>query len=62
MALRKNLYNDLHSLQKDLDDWLVYYNNERTYQGIGVLWPNAYVNITRWQNCLERKISRLNLT
>jgi hypothetical protein len=33
VALRKNLYNDLHSLQKDLDDWLVYYNNERTYQG-----------------------------
>ena len=33
VALRKNLYNDLHSLQKDLDDWLVYYNNERTHQG-----------------------------
>ena len=33
VALRKNLYNDLASLQKDLDDWLDYYNNHRTHQG-----------------------------
>ena len=33
MALRKNLYNDLAALQKDLDEWLDYYNNQRTYQG-----------------------------
>ena len=29
VTLRKNLYNDLGSLQKDLDEWLIYYN--RTY-------------------------------
>jgi transposase InsO family protein len=33
VTLRKNLYNDLPSLQKDLDEWLVYYNNIRTHQG-----------------------------
>jgi transposase InsO family protein len=33
VALRKNLYNELAALQKDLDDWLDYYNNERTHQG-----------------------------
>jgi transposase InsO family protein len=33
VALRKKLYNDLGSLQKDLDEWLDYYNNERTHQG-----------------------------
>ncbi|MGJ0515372.1 MAG: IS481 family transposase [Methylomicrobium sp.] len=33
VALRKNLYNDLAALQKDLDDWLDYYNNHRTHQG-----------------------------
>jgi transposase InsO family protein len=33
VALRKNLYDDLTALQKDLDEWLDYYNNERTHQG-----------------------------
>jgi len=33
VALRKNLYNDLATLQKDLDEWLDYYNNHRTHQG-----------------------------
>lgn len=33
VALRKNLYQDLAMLQKDLDEWLDYYNNERTHQG-----------------------------
>jgi transposase InsO family protein len=32
-AFRKKLYGDLETLQKDLDEWLVYYNNERTHQG-----------------------------
>jgi hypothetical protein len=31
--LRKNPYNELATLQKDLDDWLDYYNNQRTHQG-----------------------------
>lgn len=33
VTLRKKLYNDVESLQKDLDEWLKYYNNERTHQG-----------------------------
>jgi transposase InsO family protein len=33
VALRKSLYNELAALQKDLDDWLDYYNNQRTHQG-----------------------------
>jgi transposase InsO family protein len=28
VTLRKLLYNDLESLQKDLDEWLIYYNND----------------------------------
>ncbi|MCG8429318.1 MAG: IS481 family transposase [Chromatiales bacterium] len=32
-ALRKKIYNTLEQLQGDLDDWLDYYNNERTHQG-----------------------------
>ena len=30
---RKKLYATLEELQKDLDDWMEYYNNERIHQG-----------------------------
>jgi transposase InsO family protein len=33
VTFRKKVYSDLETLQKDLDEWLVYYNNERTHQG-----------------------------
>lgn len=33
ITFRKKIYNDLESLQHDLDEWLEYYNNERTHQG-----------------------------
>ena len=33
VAFRKKLYADLESLQQDLDEWLVYYNEQRTHQG-----------------------------
>ena len=32
-TLRKKIYMDIESLQKDLDEWIYYYNNERTHQG-----------------------------
>ena len=33
VTFRKRLYIDLQTLQNDLDDWLVFYNTERTHQG-----------------------------
>ena len=33
VTLRKKIYNDIESLQQELDEWLHYYNNERTHQG-----------------------------
>lgn len=33
VAFRKKIYEDLESLQADLDAWIDYYNNERTHQG-----------------------------
>ena len=33
IAFRKKIYLDLTELQKDLDNWLDHYNNERTHQG-----------------------------
>lgn len=33
VAFRKKLYDNLELLQKDLDDWMNYYNNERPHSG-----------------------------
>ena len=33
ITFRKKLYETLDELQSDLDEWLEYYNNERTHQG-----------------------------
>jgi transposase InsO family protein len=33
VTFRKKLYKDLESLQADLDEWLEYYNRDRTHQG-----------------------------
>jgi transposase InsO family protein len=33
VAFRKRIYEDVESLQRDLDEWLHYYNHERTHQG-----------------------------
>jgi len=33
VAFRKKIYSDLESLQKDLDQWLEWYNKERTHSG-----------------------------
>ena len=32
-TLRKKIYRDLEELQVDLDEWLFYYNHDRTHQG-----------------------------
>lgn len=33
VAFRKKIYSSLEELQKDLDEWMEYYNNSRTHQG-----------------------------
>lgn len=33
VAFRKHIYRSLEELQKDLDDWVDHYNNNRTHQG-----------------------------
>ena len=33
VAFRKKLYNSIAEMQKDLDEWMGYYNNERTHSG-----------------------------
>lgn len=33
VSFRKRLYDSIDALQRDLDEWLLHYNYERTYQG-----------------------------
>jgi transposase InsO family protein len=33
ITFRKKLYENIEDLQKDLDEWINYYNNDRTHQG-----------------------------
>jgi hypothetical protein len=33
VAFRKKLYNSLEEMQRDLDQWMKYYNHERTHSG-----------------------------
>ena len=33
VTFRKKLYADMGELQKDLDEWMEYFNNDRTHQG-----------------------------
>ncbi len=33
VTFRKKLYSTMEALQKDLDDWMESYNNDRTHQG-----------------------------
>lgn len=33
VTFRKKIYSEMDVLQKDLDEWIDYYNNERTHQG-----------------------------
>lgn len=51
VALRKNLYVDLVSLQRDLDNWLDEYNNLRAKCAEAP--PHSHID--RWQTGLERE-------
>jgi transposase InsO family protein len=33
VAFRKKIYSSIEQLQKDLDDWIIFYNTQRTHQG-----------------------------
>ncbi len=49
IAFRKKIYTELAELQQDLDDWLAWYNKERTHSGKHCLGK------TPWQTFLDSK-------
>ncbi len=49
VTFRKKIYESIDELQKDLDEWMDYYNNERTHQG------KMYCGRTPMQTLIEDK-------
>ena len=50
IAFRKKIYDSIEGLQKDLDQWIHYYNHERTHSGKycrfgGPIWKNTHANL-----------------
>lgn len=61
IAFRKKIYNSLDELQKDLDDWLDYYNNHRTHQGKMCCGRTPMQTLLDGKKIWQEKVDSLNL-
>ena len=61
VAFRKKIYNTLEELQKDLDDWLFYYNHERTHQGKVCCGRTPMQAFIEGKKIWQEKVDNLNL-
>lgn len=61
VTFRKKIYETLDELQKDLDDWLSYYNNERTHQGKMCCGRTPIETLLDGKKIWAEKVDNLNL-
>lgn len=61
VAFRKKIYSTLDELQKDLDDWLHYYNNQRTHQGKMCCGRTPMATLLDGKKIWKEKVDSLNL-
>lgn len=61
VAFRKKIYNLLDELQKDLDDWLHYYNHQRTHQGKMCCGRTPMETLLDGKKICQEKVDDLNL-
>ena len=61
VTFRKKIYSSLDELQKDLDDWLAYYNNERTHQGKMCCGRTPMDTFLDGKQIWQEKVDTLNL-
>ncbi|RDI36213.1 IS481 family transposase [Aquicella lusitana] len=61
VAFRKKVYTTIDELQKDLDDWLGYYNNERTHQGKMCCGRTPMATLIDGKRIWKEKVDNLNL-
>lgn len=61
ITFRKKIYTTLDELQKDLDDWLVYYNHQRTHQGKMCCGRTPMETLHDGKRIWKEKVENLNL-
>jgi len=62
ITFRKKVYTTLDELQKDLDDWLQYYNHERTHQGKMCCGRTPIDTLIDGRKIWQEKVENLNLS
>lgn len=62
ITFRKKVYTTLDELQKDLDDWLHYYNHERTHQGKMCCGRTPMDTLIDGRKIWQEKVENLNLS
>jgi transposase InsO family protein len=60
VTFRKKIYLSIEELQKDLDDWLYYYNHERTHQGKMCCGRTPIQTLIDGKEAWHDKITKLN--
>ncbi|WP_460030986.1 IS481 family transposase [Megalodesulfovibrio paquesii] len=60
VAFRKKIYLSLKELQRDLDDWMDYYNNERTHQGKMCCGRTPMTTMLEAKPIWEERVAALN--
>jgi transposase InsO family protein len=61
ITFRKKIYSTLDELQKDLDDWIYYYNHERTHQGKMCCGRTPIETLLDGKRIWQEKVENLNL-
>lgn len=61
VTFRKKIYTTLDELQKDLDDWLHYYNHQRTHQGKMCCGRTPMETLLDGKKIWKEKVENLNL-
>lgn len=61
IAFRKKVYSGLDELQKDLDDWVEYYNHQRTHQGKMCCGRTPMQTLLDGKKIWQEKVDSLNL-
>jgi transposase InsO family protein len=62
ITFRKKVYVSLDELQKDLDDWVNYYNHQRTHQGKMCNGKTPIQTMLDGKKIWQEKVGNLNLT
>ena len=60
VAFRKKIYASLAELQVDLDNWIQYYNVERTHQGKMCCGRTPFATMMNGKEVYDAKVTQLN--